>query len=90
MCGKWMESSMNPFMKLNISVYVMENLYWFIKVLASSSEKLYRNLGGKLIRGEFPVGDWRWGESVFSLLGFALLIGVWRNPISFIVEAKQN
>lgn len=45
--GGHSQSMLSPFMKLNIAVYMMENLCWFIliKAPASSSEKLYRDLG---------------------------------------------
>lgn len=65
----WAESSMlSPFVKLNISVYMMENLCWFIliKALASSSEKLYRDLGENSTGGNFLLGAGG-GETVFSL-----------------------
>lgn len=67
LCGRRTESGIHPFIKLNISVYyMMENLYWFIKALASSSEKLYRDLGENSTGGNFLLGAGG-GERVFSL-----------------------
>lgn len=62
------QALLSPFMKLSISVYMMENLCWFIliKALASSSEKLYRDLRENSTGGNFLLGAGG-GETVFSL-----------------------
>lgn len=65
LCGRRIEFGIYFFIKLNIFVYyMMENLYWFIKVLVSLLEKFYRDFGENLIGGNFLLGVGG-GERVF-------------------------